>query len=552
MSLLFWQLNNPDAATKSGGADYFSADFISRAADPWGEALSLRVYLRLNDGASGAPGTLVEFDKDGYEVVGLGRINRRREREYGVVQGQAWQVKVYNKDRGLLDYDLPGCWCCVQAGFSDDDVWQTFAQGKVANVQFGTDDTATFEVHDGVIDLLNYSLANDVYFDFYGHGGTLSPYSVATASGSYDTDAGGIDVNGVMWVYLEDEKFVVEFTSAYQFKVVLEDGTETQTGDVFHDLTVANQDGYSVVILRAAGWDTSTLYTAGDQFVFYTSAARQGVGTTPVQVVREVVTDFVGLQVYDVISGAYYGSPFFNETAWSEATAATSEPLNSVENTYSLRGEWPRGSRAIDMVQDALKLVNGSIYSTPTGQIGIWLLRPSAGAAVALNGDPAAGPVEIISASINDTLDDTYNAVSLTYKTGNGEDATYDAVDSDPSISETRTAAIRSGWRVRGEVAQSAANIFLNRFKDRRREYVIDATLAGALCDVAYGVSVNEPDLGVTVETTDVTEISVDLGGHVVQIKAHTDPVALTSYARVGDATTDPGGSQVGSTDRVW
>lgn len=179
-------------------------------------------------------------------------------------------------------------------------------------------------------------------------------------------------------------------------------------------------------------------------------------------------------------------------------------------------------------------------------------MRPTEGATVLLNGDPEAGVVDIIGTSVRDTLEYAANDVSFEYLSLSGEDAVYTATDDDPSISETRSVVLASGWRVRGEVVQSAANIYLNRFKDARRQYIIDTTLAGVLADVTLGVSVNEPDVGLTVTTSDVTEMSINLLGQTATISTHTDPVAMERYAIVGDATTDPVGSTVGSLDRVW
>lgn len=537
---VLWPLNNPDAAAKSGGADYFSAGFISRAADPFGEAMTVRAYVRLNDGVDNAPSSLLNFDTKGFTVLSVGRITRRREREYGVMQGQAWQVKVYTGGTGgLLLYDLAGCWCCIEAGFEAGDEWQVMAQGKISGVTFDTNDTATIEVYDSIMELLNFELPREYYFDNVGHVGEVHPVNVSTDSDGFDNDL-GIQYTAYGATYFTDKKQTIVFTSPTSYTLTIEG-----VGDLYGTTTTDLEYGDGPVIwtVPAEGWDGT--YATGDTFEFYTTQARNVHNLTPIILIQSLVEDIVGVQVYDVINGAYYSDPFWDAVAWGLATAATFESINSgQDNTYTLRGHWPAGTRVMRMIQDALKLVNGSIYSTPTGQLGIWLLRPSTGATVDLNGRVGDGYIEILGAAISDTLDYTVNSVRFEYLNGVGEDAYYATEDSDPSINETRSATISSGWRVRGEVAQSGANIFLNRFKDARREYTVNTTLAGVLADVALGISVNEPDLGLTAETTDVTEINMDLLGHTAQIKAHIDPVSLANYCHIDSGQID--------VDRIW
>jgi len=523
----------------AGGADYFSTDFIAEASNPFGEAMMSRLYIRLNDGASNAPSTLVDCDDDGHKVIDSGQVTRRREREYGVVQGQAWQVKLLNKDMELCDYDLAGCWACLQAGFEELDEWQTVAQGKISGVTFSTDGTAVIEVHDSVIDLLNYEIPQEYFYDSTGSVSEVYVVAKDKDSLSFDNDVG---ITVLLANSLTDETYTIEFLSATTYKVILSNGTESATQSISSDYTYGSPGRLTI---PASAWDTSTdAYAEGDTFEFFSSARRYNINRTPIPVIQEIIEDFVGVQVYDVITGAYYSTPFYDADAWDLAEDDTSEIINSTDNTYALSGQWRKGTKAITMIQDALKLVNGSIYPTHTGQIGIWLLRPSGGATVALNGDPDAGPVDVVSASMTDTLDYTHNQVTVEYLSMGGEEASYTAVDDDPSINEVRAATVTSGWRVRGEVAQSAGNIFLSRFKDARRQYLVNTTLAGMLADVALGMSVNEPELGITVETTDVTDITVNLQSNTATIKGHNDPAALANYCRV-----DIG---VVGTDRVW
>jgi len=526
-------LQNFTPADKTGGAPGFSTGFIAAATDPWGEAAGCRVYLRLND-LNGTPSTLIAFSAN--EVLSVSTVTRRREWAFGTVQGQAVQVKIAVENLATIGYEFKGCWACIQCGFASILEYHTFAQGKVSRVIFSTDNTLTLEIHDTVMDVLNYAIPRDVMYSDTANIGDVQPESIASGSKQYKNSTAPIIISSASQIV--DETFVIEFTSPTTYKVILEDGDETQTSNVTTNFVVDSQTGTNVLVIPTGGWDlTAGSYATGDRFVFYSSMARNSTLLSAGYIVNDLLEFSSPFTAYDVITGAYYANVRYDTTTWTQILI---DKLG-----IELGGLWKKGTPIRTLVQDALKTFHGAVYPTATGQMGIWALAPSAGVTVSLNGDPDLGPVEVLSATIED--DQTYLITSVTFEyfALDGEDASFTAVDDDPISLVDKSEVIKIGWRVRGLSVESACNQYLNRFKGGRKQYTINTTLAGAVADIGLGIGITEPELRLTVETTDVTEISLNLMGNSAQIKAHVDPVVLAQYAVVGT-------SLVGGTDLVW
>jgi len=164
----------------------YSSEFIALCNDPFGEAMTVRVYVRLND-SGGQPGTLVELTAT-QELLDLNPIEFRRERQFGVVQGQVWQLRLSNTDRALMAYELKECWLAIRAGFPAADVWETMAQGRIKKVTWSAAGSVTIDVADTVMDLLNYTMPRDTrYQESNGWVSQVQSETVASASRGYDS-----------------------------------------------------------------------------------------------------------------------------------------------------------------------------------------------------------------------------------------------------------------------------------------------------------------------------------------------------------------------------
>jgi len=285
----------------------FTSAFIAAATDPWGEALQTRLYVRLNDGGGGSPGTLVELTTE-QSVISMGPITRRREMAFGVVRGQSCQVQITNINLSVLDYNLMGCRVAVRGGFTAADEWDLFAQGKVASFSGSTNGTAILEVHDSVMDLINFTLPRDISFQETGWISGIGIVSKASGSGSYSS-AQALTLNTASAA--DDETFTVEFYNVGSYKIILENGDETQIGTTGADKTIYNTaNDIDIIVIPAAGW-TGT-FVSGDKFEFFTARPRtlgSGGELTPVYMLMHLIDDISGVSAYDVLDGSEYSDP---------------------------------------------------------------------------------------------------------------------------------------------------------------------------------------------------------------------------------------------------
>lgn len=480
------------------------------------------------------------------QVTAMNPITRRRERRFGVAQGQMSMLTVVARPE-LLDADLSDCWAVLEAGFERENEWATIAQGRIKRPSANTKGTYSVEIHDSIMAAIETKLARDMMFQTTGWVSMVKDVSRAQDSKSYnnDWDNDGVDEGPVLFqpALCEDETFRLVFVTATTYKVIYEDGTETSATSITTFKNVYSlhhpYPADFVFKIMAEGWDqASGAYAAGDEFVVYTSKARTEVQLTPVAMVQHLIEDVGGLRVFDVLADNYYASPCYDSAYWAAQIAATSD--------HTIAGYWAKETRLIELVQDALKIVHGAIFPTVTGQIGLWVLAPAEGADLTLNGDRTNGQaLTIIEALWGDDMDDVCNKVVVTYKSlADGEEASYEATDPDTPYDAEYLHPIDIGWRVRGLSIQSFAAQYINRFKAVNRAYTIQAILAGALANVADGVAITEPMLRLQSHLCNTTEVTFDVYGQRATITASQDAVAVETYARVGEAEIGEG--------RVW
>lgn len=507
----------------------FSPEFIALAQDPAGEVLRVRLHVRLNDNG-GQPGTLFSLTEE-QTVLALPEIVRQREKKFGVIQGQAWQIQVTNRDLALFGVDLVGCWACIEGGFFEADEWADFAQGKIRRVIATTEGVVTLEIHDAVMDVLNFKLPRDIRFQNTGWVSEVSLEKQSAESSGWDADV-GLEVPTPS--ILADETFVIQFHNDTEYEVLNEDGDVVGVGDVGMDVQVENASGNpSAIIIPREGWvQDPGSYAAGDRFVFNTAYPRSPDKLTAVNIVRHLVEDLACLKTFDVKAGAEHSSPLYDLPEW---TLQGAEAL-----TDTVAGFFRKGTALSALIQDALKVVHGTIHPSPTGQIALFVLQSAPDGGLILNGDPTAGKVHILGMSFTDDLGDTVSDVTFEYLTlASGEEASITAeVENSPLLSPV-SETVSIGWEVRDLSIENAANQYRERFGGPRRTFNLETTLAGAVADLSGAIAINEPTLGLYSVLSSVSEVAVNLLENKVRIVAFSDPFVTQDFAKVGTATVD-------------
>lgn len=199
---------------------YFPDTWKNLARDPWGEAASVRLTVRTNDLA---PELVVVTDAEA--PLSFNPVRRERERKFGVVQGQAWQVQTTNMTLLSRSKELVGAWARLEVGFKGAAEWETLAVGKVQAVTIDSNATMTLEVGDPLAHLMEATLKRDTFFGTSGWASTIQRESVSDTSRGYenDWDGDGEDegVEVTLGVALSHETIILEFTDPTTFKVIL-------------------------------------------------------------------------------------------------------------------------------------------------------------------------------------------------------------------------------------------------------------------------------------------------------------------------------------------
>lgn len=512
----------------------YSSAWIALCEDPYGEAMRPRLWVRLNDGVDGAPSTLVNLTAP-HEILSINPVISRREVKFGVIEGQAWQVLLENADLGLFAYDLTNCWCALQAGFPDADVWELVAQGRIERVVKSTGATLMLEVHDAVMELLNSELKRDIRYCADGWASDIQSSSIAAGSDEYDNNASGAGVTILSAANLAHETYRIVFTSATAFDVIWEDGDTAGSGTTSADCDVSSvyDQVTDVVRIESAGWTGA--YAGGDEFVFYTSEALGGSGDlAPVTVLQTLVGES---GAYDVISGAAYTPAYYDSANWGA--------ISALNDDYDIAGTWTKGTKKYELIQDILKIIHGSLYAARTGQAALWAVQPSTSVAATLNGTPGAGDVSILKGSLSDDQRDSCTSVAYEYLDVNGNDAVYTATAADSALHKERHVTVRVGWECPGPLIEPAANKYLSRFGAALETYELDTTLAGIAADIGNGIAITDAALGVAAARVDVTETELDILANSARLTAYIDPVIIEDYAVIGTATID-------GTEVIW
>lgn len=497
------------------------------------------------------PGQLIVVD-DEDATLQVNPVKVKREKEFGVVHAQQWQATFSNESLRFAGVDLAGAWAALEMGFPAADEWGLVAQGRIVTATTSSELKCTIDVDSPMSEMIERPLQRSVRFD--DDDAWSSPVETIVKSDDssiYDNDETGAGTEVYSPASVRDRSFEIEFLTATTFKFVRDDGTEDDNGGAGYAISAdADIDGVRVL---SPGWSSdSGAYAAGDRFQFFSSKQRTGAhACTPIPLLKELLTskDFLALSVFGVREGYEYTTPLYEEsTVWGFA-ALTNHAVQRYRTT-SMKGTWEIGTEIIDLVQGILRVINASLYTMPNGQIALWETQPNELNAVDLNGDPARGPVNILSIRQRDALDEIFNRVRYKYRSLNTQDQaelTDSTTDTDLTIDRTRTVDLGM-WEVDKASLLAAADKLLQRLRRNRRSYTIRTTLIGSVLDLDEPIAFVDPMLQV-VQQSLVRERAWAAMQNEADLVAQLDPVVLANYAVVGDETV-PNATTVGDTTK--
>jgi len=470
-------------------------------------------------------------------VIATNPVPVQREHEWGIIQGQQWQVEVENIDLTLMANNLGGRPCALEIGFPGASEWALCAQGKINQASASTDLVVAIDVWDPLTGQMDAELPRDMFFDHKPWVSDIHAITRNTNSRTYDNEASGAGV--VVSAVNTDSTWTITFTDTTYFSVD-RDGTSIGTNiSIGSDWSFSG--GGTGIVLHHEGWSTEAgAYAVGDTFVFYTSKPRSNL--SPVALIIELLESILGLEVYNVLAGASYASPLYDR-------AATWVPAIAAHGMTTCKGYFAKGTKIVDMVQQLLVVINGGIYQMPTGQLALWRFVPSSGTAIDINGDTAAGDVDIIGGEIVQRMEQVYSSIAINYKhLRDGADVSY---TESPAISpwgdDVHPLTIDLDWRVDYGSIQACVNKAISRFSNQQpQEWALETQLSGFVLDIGDPININEPMLGLTDQEAAVVGIDRDPMGQRAKVTARTEPDTVGKiYFRIGT-------SKIGGANLIW
>lgn len=495
------------------------------------------------------------FVLSSYEkTINMNPLLRKRERDYGVIQGQKVQLEMSNVELTAMTPSIVNSWVAVQFGYPSYNLWETVYQGRVVSSEANSNLTLNIELDEAVMNVLDRKIDRDVYFDLVPWVSDVKVVSKTSASQSYNNTLGGISINSSLSANVRDEQYKIVFDTSTTYRIMNEygayllDNTKafSETGTTFLTTSAATFSpahyvvtGANVFTMSSTGWTSgASQYVSGDTFAFATSYARTAQQLTPLGMVKHLVEDVAGIVVYDVMNGAYYDSPFVDPEFFT---------TNSGTSQGFICGEWKAGSRIVEMVQDALKLEHMSCYPTESGRIGMWSLSDfHTGSTAILNGNPSDSIVNLIAGSITESNSDYANIIVVKYLDVDTGSEVSTRVEYPAKVTSPVEMAIDIKWRVEDNTALTCASRALYKFNNTKKVYSANATLDLVDVDITHPIAVYDAFLGADGEKVVVVERSLDIQNQQIGIVAWNDPLAYLNVARVGY-------SNVGSTGTtIW
>lgn len=521
-----------------------SAAFIAEANDPWGEALHAKVSVRVDTGAGSDQ--LVELTAlEG--LISVSPIVRKREREFGVVEGQTWTVKLAHEFLSFnprsstwltTETSLLFKWAVLELGFPEIDGWDTFAQGRVERWEVSTDGTVTLEIHEPIMDVLKLKLDRDIYWQGTGWVSDMKTVATSESSSSFTQDSGEtptpvtdyLRLVGGNEASLINGRYKIVFQTATTFDIEhLDEPGSTQTGlSIATAINYVTRGATNVVAIDKLGWDqTANAYAAGDEFVFYTSKAYADADRNPVAVIEELLNLPSSVVSYDVLAGAT------QDIRYDSAHWATVEARFS---GVKVGGLWEKNSDVMEMIQGILAGINSSLFPSKTGQVGLHHFHPDdiGSPDAEITGNPDSPTASVLSARRIQKQESAKNRVVFDYKRlGTGAAATAESIDSSSPWDLDLPDEYSTAWEFTAATIENTANQILIRRKADVFQYHVRGTLRELLThDIAEMILLTEGELDEAQLPLQIVEIAVDPMRDVCEMIAWTDEFIAAEFFR--------------------
>jgi len=515
-----------------------SAAFQEEANRRVGEGLAVEVRMR-----DSANNLVVLTDEE--NLVSISPLVRKREREFGVVEGATVTVRFAHKDLTFnpsspawvdpTDRSLVFKWADIRIGFPELDEWIPVANGRIGRSFVDADGSATLTIRDVTMDILRQRLSRDKAWTSTGWVSEIQPVQVTTSAASVTQNQ---VLTGGNESWLGDFTYEIQFTGAATFDIIhVDEPTYNQTGLSTGSLQQIMRAGViPIVDLPTSVW--SGTYIAGDTFRLYTSKKYSTSALNPVTVLLELLV--LGGTVKSVATGLslpiYADGPI---TQWST--------LQSRFAGFVVEGAFAKDTSLMELVQGILVGLQASIFPTGTGQIGVFHFHPDDSGAAAANvtGDPNDPNVSILQATRTEDSSDRANRVAFSYQRFGGssvgkganrgsEDAGFEAVDSNDPIGFDVPHTMSSPWEWSPGVIDAATNQVLLRVSTPLPKYHVKGTLRELLAhELSEPILVTEPGLSETQRKIQVVQVAVSPLANHVEILGFSDPTVDSLFARI-------------------
>ena len=492
----------------------------------------------------GEPGTRYDLSTE-ESIINMNPIKVKRDESVGVSRSAAFQVTTTNfTSQAMGQVPIAGAWMTVEAGFPEADEWALVATGKIRKATMNTEGQVTFECYDPIKDIIDGTLQRWLRFDTVSTASPIQTQAIADGSSSYNNSNAGAGVTGITSSAAET-RYKIKFDTVNTFKVYNEyDDALGGSYSIASDATVTH-GGNTYFVIQSEGWTQDTAgptyhYAIDDEFYFDVALGRHQLNLQPVHLIKELITSdlFMNLWIYDVYNGAPYDSVFYDEANW--------DAIEDDYNSYVIRGQFDAGTPIMDVIKQLLRVINGSIYTMPNGQIALFAARPIGGEALVLNGDPSNGQVDILSGSAVDDGREMYNIVELEYIDPNTDELTVSARKS--YSSPLRTDRILkldcSGLELPSAMVNAALDLAIRRVSRPPRRYTMRTTLKGMGIDMLTPVQIIEPFVNANITALTI-EKTLDVMANEVEVTTTIDDYLMGDYAVVTERSDDPQASFV-------
>lgn len=507
-----------------------------------GEALSARVRIRDSLNA-------LHVLTDYAPVVSVSPIIRKREREWGIVEGSEFTITLSNHS-GILNpmnasYPLPDdslmfLWADLFLRFDSAGFEQIYANGRIENVEFDAPrGTVRISIRDTLMDSIRTDLVRDWKWTSTGWVSEMKDGVLTTGSDSFDNSGNPCTIYVGNEGYLGNLRYTIKFTNSTTFDIIHEDEpTYNQTGlSKSSDQTIDRYGIIPVVTIPTAGWGATA---SGDTFYVYTSKKYTSAQMNPIEVLADVLADQIGTALRVSTGGTMSPTTDGPVSSWAGVSARFT--------TASLEGShFEVGTSVTQMIEEILVGVSVSIFPLLTGQIGLYHFHPDdAGSGGPLvTGNPQDPDVSVLSVRRRESIKWRSNVVVFSYINEDGVESTYRAVGASPSSNGVDIShELTSAWHWTAGQIEATANQALLRRNSYAPQFSIRGTLYKlAAVDLSKPMTLTEPELDESAIKLQIAEQALDMMQNLVEVRAYNDPTVDGDFARVGVTQTD--GSEV-------